>query len=104
MTGQRTTFIQPEGSKSFSKRLTRVANRELKRRRGGRGCGCGRSLTLRDSLTSRLKDGLEGLPALCRAELEGVGKVMLACYTAEQSFLILRRGTLASFDSKGAKH
>lgn len=93
MGGLDTALVQPEGSKSLSKGFTRVADRELKRR-GGRGQGrlitVYISRTFGDSLTSRLKDGLEGLPALGRAELEGISQVMLARDSAEQGFFFLK--------------
>lgn len=92
MGGRGTALVQPEGSKSLSKGLTRVANREWEGRRG-RGGGLGiivaLPLTFGDSLTSRLEDGLEGLPSFGGMELESVGEVVFTRHAAEQGFFVL---------------
>lgn len=47
------------------------------------------SPALGDSLTSRLQDGLERLPAFSGTQLERVGQVVLARYATEEGFFVL---------------
>ena len=105
----RLPLVQPNGRELLSKGRTVAAPPLGPGVAGyGSGLGLGTASALRTvdwrGLTSRLQDGLEGLPALGGAELVGVGEVVLRRHSAEEGFLVLvGRGRGRSVRGLGGK-